>query len=62
MPDVLCEVRSSVCVLPEVCGTVRGMEFCARCAFMFQMLCARYGGSVSYVLHEVWNYVLDILY
>lgn len=31
VPDVLCEVRSSLCVLPEVCGTVRGVHFCVRC-------------------------------
>jgi len=56
VPDALCEVRSSVCVLPGVCGTVRGMGFCARSAFPCQMLCARYG-VLSYVLREVYGSV-----
>jgi len=46
VPDVLCEVRSSVFVLPEVCGTLRGMGFCVRYAF------------VCHVMHEVWSSVI----
>jgi hypothetical protein len=49
VPNVLCEVQSSVCVLPEVCSTWRGVHFCV-------MLCARYG-VLSYVLREVWGSV-----
>ena len=56
MPDVLCDVRSSVCVLPEVCGTVRGVHLCVR------SYARGVGVSVSDILREVWSYVLDILY
>jgi len=53
VPDVLCEVRSSVCVfclgyvvLCEVWGSVRGVRFCVRCYArgmeFCHMFCARY--------------------
>ena len=60
MPNVLCEVRSSLCVLPGVRGTVQGVGFCARCAFLCQMLCARYGVQ-AYVLREVYGSVSDVM-